>query len=130
MPRTAWFCMLELLPVFRRAARLLCAADALEIGRHAALLDAVPLAADLFVVEAVFAFERVVDVVTLGALVDEVPFALGRRAGADHAGLVLDPLVVHDVARDRTIELAPRRFVGLLPAALDAAAGLDDVQVA
>src|SRR5689334_1092897 len=122
--------MFGLLPVFGGAARFRAAADALQVRRHAALLDAFPFAADLFVVEAVLAVELVVDVVPLGALVDEVPFALRRRAGADHAVLVLGPLVVDDVAGNGAVELTPRRFVRLLPATLNAAAGLDDVEVA
>jgi len=112
-----------LLPVFGGTARLCVAADALQIGGYAALLHAVPLAADLSLVEAVLAFERVVDVVARRALVDEVSLALRRRGGADHAVLVLGPLVVNDVAGNRAVELAPRRLVGLLPAALNAAAG-------
>src|SRR5262249_32040134 len=120
----------RLLPIFARTCRLRDAPDALQVRRHMALLDAVPLVARFVALEAPLALELIVNVVARGALVDEIAFALALVRRADKADLVLGPLEMNYVAGDWPVELAPGRAVGALPFAVDAVAGLDEVEIA
>src|SRR5690606_24164133 len=86
------------------------------------------VAADLGVVQAELALED--GTLLVVELVDPVTLALARGRGADHADLVLLPLVVEDVAALRAGELAPGALIGALPAAHDRRSLLDEVEVA
>src|SRR5262245_11813342 len=114
-----------LLPIFAGARGLGDAADALQVGGHVPLLDAVPLVAGFVVVETPLSVELVVDVVAGWARVNEISLALARRRRTDQANLVLGPFEVEDVAGHGAVELAPRRAVRSLPLAGDAGTRFD-----